>query len=192
MRRVREREHARCEVVANTPLQWIKCLRRGPHRACVRYGRRFGFVCGSSLVLCGIALIALAPVPPPTTEDHPPTVWMLIAGRVLAGIGIGGPGVALPMLVAEIAPSRMRGSVFISMTFVGSLGSLSLFVANFLAPGWRTIARIATGITLLVTLGGLTLLESPRWLLRRHGTSSPSSPRPILPSSAALARACLQ
>jgi putative MFS transporter len=101
-----------------------------------------------------------------------PNVTWLIAGRFIAGIGLGAAQPLCFSYAAEFAPKAIRGRVTAFMQFIGGacvwpIGTL--FVLQFRdSIGWQ-------GIWIVIGIGGLlvflftsSLPESPRWLVT-HG-----------------------
>ena len=101
-----------------------------------------------------------------------PNVTWLMAGRFIAGIGLGAAQPLCFSYAAEFAPKSNRGRVTAFMQFIGGacvwpIGTL--FVLQFRdSIGWQGI-WIVIGIGgLLVFLFTFLLPESPRWLVT-HG-----------------------
>jgi MFS family permease len=134
-----------------------------------RVGRRPSLAAATGAFAAGNLLCALAPGPA-----------ALVAGRALAGLGIGGTwGAGQAMLGETVAPA-LRGRYGALAQSGAPLGlGLAAAVGSFLAPaiGWRST-------WLLAALPGLALLawrrlpESERWLRRRSEREVPE--RPIL------------
>lgn len=91
---------------------------------------------------------------------------MLLAGRVLCGVGVGIVSLAFPVYVAEIAPPAYRGAL-------GSINQLSITVgivvvfALGIPFSWRTLSWIGAllpGALLLITF---RLPRTPHWLVAK-------------------------
>ena len=71
------------------------------------------------------------------------TVWMLVIGRVVVGVGIGMAATTVPMYIAESAPAEMRGKlVVVNVLFItGGQFVATLVDGAFsylpLQVGWR-------------------------------------------------------
>ncbi len=100
------------------------------------------------------------------------SVAMLIAARVIGGIGIGVSTVAAPLYISEIAPAAHRGRLAGMFQFNIVFGILVAFGSNWLLAGlgenaWRWMLGVAAFPSLLYTIFCLAIPESPRWLLTR-------------------------
>ena len=128
-----------------------------------RFGRRRIFL--GSLVLYGVATLATAAAP---------DLAMLLALRLVAGIGVGAEYSAINAAIAEIAPDRSRGWASALMLNFWPLGSLlaallSWLVLSALPPdfGWRVVFAFGGLIALSSAWLRRAIPESPRWLAVR-------------------------
>ncbi|RDW58646.1 hypothetical protein BP6252_13122 [Coleophoma cylindrospora] len=124
-------------------------------------GRRWTIAIGSLIFTLGGAL-----------QTGAPKISYLMAGRFLAGLGVGFLTMIIPLYQAEIAHPSIRGTVTALQQFMLGIGAL---VASWV--GWGTFNiytdtrqwRIPLGIQIIpaVVLGSLIFLfpESPRWLI---------------------------
>ena len=86
---------------------------------------------------------------------------VLLAGRALAGCGVGAMFSVGPLLVAELAPEAWRGTLVSLLVEVGVTGGLLLsYVAAwaFSAEAGGRFAMLAAGLALAVPLGALSVL----------------------------------
>jgi MFS family permease len=97
----------------------------------------------------------------------------LLVCRVLLGIGMGAKASVIPILIAETAPRKIRGSSVICWQLFDSCGMFLGFAANLVAfssessSSWRWMSA-APGIPALLLLLLVPLCtESPRWLLKK-------------------------
>ncbi|KAK3078512.1 hypothetical protein LTS18_007322 [Coniosporium uncinatum] len=100
---------------------------------------------------------------------------LILGGRVLAGIGVGGASMIVPIYISEIAPPAVRGALVGIYELGWQLGGLVGFWINYgisetLAPShsqWLIpfAVQLIPGGLLLV--GAFWLHESPRWLLEK-------------------------
>jgi sugar porter (SP) family MFS transporter len=100
-----------------------------------------------------------------------PDLFVLFAGRLIYGIGIGLAMHAAPMYIAETAPTQIRGTL-ISLKegfIVGGilLGYLVGSIMIGVEGGWRMMFGFGAPIALLMGVGMWWLPPSPRWLLLR-------------------------
>jgi sugar porter (SP) family MFS transporter len=99
-----------------------------------------------------------------------PNVEVLIAARLIIGIGIGFASTVVPLYIAEIVPSSSRGSMVALFQLAITAGILVAYLVNavFADDGeWRAVFALACAPATLLLLGMLALPESPRWLVAR-------------------------
>ncbi|EFX00680.1 quinate permease [Grosmannia clavigera kw1407] len=106
------------------------------------------------------------------------SIGQIYAGRVLAGIGVGGMSAVTPVFVTENAPARLRGRIaglFQEFFVIGSTFAywLDYGVALHVPAGtrqWRIPVALQLVPGALMLVGLCFLKESPRWLVRagRH------------------------
>lgn len=133
-----------------------------------RFGRKNTLIFFISWFLVGAAI--------QTGASH--SVGQIYAGRVIAGIGIGGMSAVTPVFVSENAPPAIRGRIaglFQEFLVIGSTFAywLDYGVALRIAPGttqWRVPVAIQLIPGGLMLIGLFFLKESPRWLVKagRH------------------------
>ncbi|XP_060667760.1 sugar transporter ERD6-like 5 isoform X2 [Ziziphus jujuba] len=91
--------------------------------------------------------------------------WWLEFGRVLLGFGMGILYYVVPVYIAEIAPTNLRGRFTSAHQLMSCYGtSLMFFMGN--AVTWRTLAVIGAIPSVLHILGLFFIPESPRWLAK--------------------------
>lgn len=94
------------------------------------------------------------------------SMTFLLAGRFLAGFGAGGVFVLVPMYVAEISESRVRGVLGSFFIFFINFGTLVMFVAgNYLS--YSLVPRIMIAFPIAFAIAFAFLPETPEYLLRR-------------------------
>jgi SP family arabinose:H+ symporter-like MFS transporter len=124
-----------------------------------KYGRRSLLISVALLFAISCAGMALA------KHQH-----FFIAFRVLGGLAVGSVSVLSPMYVAEVAPSRIRGTLVTIYQLAITFGILVSYIVNYVLHdvenNWRWM--FATGlIPSVVFFTGLIFIpESPRWLVK--------------------------
>ncbi|WP_270258783.1 sugar porter family MFS transporter [Kocuria marina] len=105
-----------------------------------------------------------------------PTVAVLVTFRCLLGLAVGACSVIVPVFLAELAPSHLRGRVVAQNELMIVGGQALAFVFNaglatafgHLPHVWRFMLVLATVPALVLWIGMIVVPESPRWLAR-HG-----------------------
>lgn len=129
-----------------------------------RFGRKPAILAADVVFAVGAILMAAAP-----------NVAMLIAGRILVGLGVGVASMTAPLYIAEASPAKIRGAlVTMNVLFItgGQFLSYCINLAFTKAPGtWRWMLGVAGIPAVLQGILMFFLPESPRWLFRqeRHG-----------------------
>ncbi|MFC9617647.1 sugar porter family MFS transporter [Streptomyces sp. NPDC056723] len=133
---------------------------------------------GRKKVMLGTAVVFLVGA---LGEGLAPNAELLVAARILVGIGIGTETTIAPLYIAEVAPAHLRGRLVSFNQLFNTVGNLVVFSVSALIArassdtwnteqGWRYIFVI--GIVPAVVFFGLLFLvpESPRWLIRQGRT----------------------
>jgi SP family myo-inositol transporter-like MFS transporter 13 len=98
---------------------------------------------------------------------------ILIAGRIVVGIGIGIASLTTPIYIAEVARPDVRGQLVTVNTLMITFGQFFAGMMDgildqfFPETGWRAMLGLAAVPSVIMTLGFLHLPESPRWLARK-------------------------
>lgn len=111
-----------------------------------------------------------------------PTLGLIVAARVLGGIGIGIASNVVPLYISEIAPANIRGRLVTYYQLAITLGILVAYLTNALLVNvaastvsqsllikeiWRGMLGLGA-VPAMAFLGGLfTVPESPRWLMQK-------------------------
>lgn len=100
---------------------------------------------------------------------------MLVAGRFLGGLGIGGSSVLGPVYIAEIAPAKWRGRLVGLFQINVVLGILLAYFSNYriaeiglAADDWRWMFGVAAIPALLFLIMLFGIPRSPRWLATQN------------------------
>ena len=97
------------------------------------------------------------------------TIDVITVGRFVVGTGVGIASSVVPIFLAEIAPTAVRGRVVTASQLAITFGQFSsYFVCLAVKPSWRLMLGLAVAPAALQFLGMLWLPESPRWLMK-HG-----------------------
>ncbi|WP_202864874.1 sugar porter family MFS transporter [Rothia halotolerans] len=104
-----------------------------------------------------------------------PAWWVLSGFRVILGLAVGGASVTIPVYLAELAPSHLRGRMVSQNEFMVVFGQFLAFAFNAGITGvmdaehantWRWMLSVCL-VPAIVLWAGLTVVpESPRWLAR--------------------------
>lgn len=117
-------------------------------------GRRYTIMVAAATFLIGAILMGLAPSFP-----------FLMAGRVVAGIGVGYSLMISPVYVAELSPALTRGFLTSLPEVFISVGILLGYVSNYAFAGlpnginWRLMLGLAALPAIAVALGVLGMPE---------------------------------
>ena len=121
-----------------------------------RFGRRPILLATALVFVCGALVSALAT-----------SLAVLLAGRVLVGIGIGGASMLTPLYLAEIAPAKQRGALVSFNQLAVTLGILGSYLVGYAlsaAGAWRWMLGLGAVPGVILAIGMLVLPETPRWL----------------------------
>ncbi|KAI4334722.1 hypothetical protein L6164_013434 [Bauhinia variegata] len=101
-----------------------------------------------------------------------PDPYVLIAGRLLVGIGIGIASVTAPVYIAEASPSEIRGGLVSTNVLMITGGQFLSYLINLAftqVPGtWRWMLGVSGLPAIIQFLFMLFLPESPRWLFMKN------------------------
>ncbi|GAV82114.1 Sugar_tr domain-containing protein [Cephalotus follicularis] len=125
-------------------------------------GRRYTIVLAAALFFTGALLMGLAPSYP-----------FLMAGRLVAGIGVGYSLMIGPVYTAELSPATSRGFLSSLPEIFINVGILFGYISNYALSGvqehinWRLMLGLAAVPAAIVALGVMVMPESPRWLVMK-------------------------
>lgn len=125
------------------------------------WGRRRTIILLSVLFFVGTVICVVAPALP-----------VLLLGRVMLGLAVGGASTVVPVYLAELAPYEIRGSLSGRNEVMIVIGQLAAFVVNaiigttlgHLDGVWRLMLAVAALPAIFLFFGMLRMPESPRWL----------------------------
>ncbi len=99
------------------------------------------------------------------------TTTMLLLGRFVLGLAIGIVSSAVPLYIAEISPSSIRGRLVTFFQFAITIGILVSFVVGYWfakdLEGWRTMFWAGFIPAIILLVGMFFVPESPRWLITK-------------------------
>ncbi|EMC0285207.1 sugar porter family MFS transporter [Staphylococcus pseudintermedius] len=126
-----------------------------------KLGRRRLVFMISIVFIIGALILALAP-----------TMEILVLGRVIIGLAVGGSTAIVPVYLSELAPTDARGSLSSLNQLMITIGILASYLVNYaFAPieGWRWMLGLAVVPSVILMIGVIFMPESPRWLLEKRG-----------------------
>ncbi len=95
---------------------------------------------------------------------------MLVLFRVVLGLAVGAASLIVPLYLAEVAPTKIRGAVASLNQLMIVTGILVAYIANSALAGsgaWRWMIGLAVVPSVLLFLGMLFMPETPRWLVSK-------------------------
>ncbi|KAH8899903.1 general substrate transporter [Thozetella sp. PMI_491] len=136
------------------------------------FGRRYAALIGAFVACFGSAIQAGA------TGSPTSAFAMVIAGRIISGLGVAVVSTSVPLYQSEIAPAGQRGK-FVVMNHIGFVAGLAVgfwvgYAVTFWSDDWGTYVgwRFSIAVEFIpafIFMIGLPFLpETPRWLVE-HG-----------------------
>ena len=122
------------------------------------FGRRKLLIATAIIFAAGAILCAAAQSP-----------QMLVAGRIIVGLGIGLSSSTVPVYISEVAPADARGWQVSLFQLAITVGILLAYVVDFAfaqMQSWRWMFGFALVPAAIFGSGMFFLPESPRWLVR--------------------------
>ncbi|XP_051138476.1 hexose carrier protein HEX6-like isoform X2 [Andrographis paniculata] len=126
------------------------------------YGRKPSILFGGAAFLAGAAL-----------NGGAVSIYMLIFGRVLLGVGVGFANQAVPLYLSEMAPPKFRGFFNNGFQFSVGIGALAANLINYGTQkisggwGWRLSLALAAVPAAALTLGAIFLPDTPNSIIQR-------------------------
>ena len=138
-------------------------------------GRRKTILILSVLFFSGVLLVVFSPAGPEAGTFSPTGFAVLVAGRIVLGLAVGGASTVVPVFLAELAPYEIRGSITGRNELAIVVGQLSAFVVNAIlgvtlghVDGvWRIMFAVCALPAVALFFGMLRMPESPRWLVEK-------------------------
>jgi sugar porter (SP) family MFS transporter len=98
---------------------------------------------------------------------------MLMLGRIVMGLGVGGVSATVPTYLSEISPAQIRGRMLTLNQLLITVGLLVAYVVNVAfssSEDWRAMFWVGAIPAIALVLGTLRLPESPAWLINNGRT----------------------
>lgn len=138
-------------------------------------GRRRTILVLAIMFFTGVLLVVLSPGGTAPGTFSPLGFAILVAGRIVLGLAVGGASTVVPVFLAELAPFEIRGSIAGRNELAIVTGQLAAFVFNavigtvFGQEGgvWRIMFAVCAVPAVALFLGMLRMPESPRWLVEK-------------------------
>jgi sugar porter (SP) family MFS transporter len=130
------------------------------------YGRKWTIVAGCIIYIIGVILQMAA-----SGRD------LLVAGRAIAGVGVGFESAIVILYMSEICPKKVRGALVSGYQFCITIGLLLAACVNYSVQGRNDTGqyRIPIGIQFawgIILAGGIACLpDSPRYFIKRGKTA---------------------
>lgn len=104
-----------------------------------------------------------------------PNYAMLVIGRILLGLAVGGASAVVPVYLAEMAPFEIRGSLAGRNELMIVVGQFAAFLVNAIiaatlghVPGiWRLMFAVCALPAIVLFFGMLRMPDSPRWFVEK-------------------------
>lgn len=120
------------------------------------------------------------------------SLHLLIAARLVGGIGVGIASIVVPLYLSEISPAAIRGRLVTCYQLAITVGILLAYITNslllsysqtqsslpqegifalvYVTEVWRGMFSIGVILALLFVAGLFFVPESPRWLIKKGRT----------------------
>src|SRR5919107_3371456 len=104
-----------------------------------------------------------------------PGFTLLVAGRIILGLAVGGASTVVPVYLAELAPFEIRGSITGRNELAIVAGQFAAFTVNAILNAtlghieglWRVMFGVCALPAIALFIGMLRMPESPRWLIEK-------------------------
>ncbi|XP_008223840.1 PREDICTED: sugar transport protein 10-like [Prunus mume] len=127
-----------------------------------KFGRKISIFVAGLVFLIGSVLNGVAN-----------NIVLLIIGRLLLGIGVGFANQSVPVYLAEMAPTKIRGALNMGFQMAITIGILVAGLVNFGTAkikggyGWRVSLALAAVPSLILTVAAIFLPDTPNSILER-------------------------
>lgn len=107
-----------------------------------------------------------------------PSAMVLVFARLFLGLAIGASSFAVPLYIAEISPTKSRGTLVSMFQLLITIGIMVSYLSDsaFAVPDdhpnftscWRPMFYVGVIPALIMFVGMLFLPETPRWLISKN------------------------
>jgi len=127
-------------------------------------GRRRTIIVLATMFFVGVLFVVFAP-----------GFGVVVTGRVILGLAVGGASTVVPVYLAELAPFEIRGSITGRNEMAIVLGQFAAFTVNAILNAtlgdvvglWRVMFGVCALPAIALFVGMLRMPESPRWLVEK-------------------------
>lgn len=127
------------------------------------FGRRKLLIADAIIFIVGTLLTVIAP-----------SVFVLIASRIIVGVAIGIASYTAPLYISEIAPPNFRGALVSLNQLTVTVGIFLSYIVDFIFAhlashdhSWRYMFAAGIIPAAILLVGVLLLPFSPRWLMSK-------------------------
>lgn len=127
-------------------------------------GRRTTILVLATMFFLGVLFVVFAP-----------GFVVVVIGRIILGLAVGGASTVVPVYLAELAPFEIRGSITGRNELAIVIGQFSAFTVNAILNAtlghieglWRVMFAVCALPAIALFIGMLRMPESPRWLIEK-------------------------
>jgi len=129
-----------------------------------KFGRKLPLICAAAIFALSSCMMGWAP-----------DLNMLIAWRIIAGVGVGAASMLSPLYIAEVSPAASRGRMVSINQLTIVIGILLAYLCNYLLAdaenNWRWMFTAGAIPSTLFFACVFFVPESPRWLVSKGLTA---------------------
>lgn len=161
----------------NIPDSWIEIITTAGLVGAVigaMFSGRIADIVGRKRVILAAAIIFIIGA---IWSGAAPGPVMLVCARLFLGVAIGVSSFAVPLYIAEISPTRSRGTMVSLFQLLITIGIMVSYLSDsaFAVPDgnpdynicWRPMFYVGVIPALIMFIGMIFLPETPRWLISK-------------------------